>query len=53
MIGFEPDKVGSLIQLPEDHVVGYLIVVGKATKPAWPEPGQLPLKDVVIHDRFG
>ncbi len=52
MIGFDSDKVAELIRLPEDHVIGFMIAVGKATKPAWPKPGQLPLEEVVIHDRF-
>ncbi|UCC30130.1 MAG: nitroreductase family protein [Phycisphaerales bacterium] len=52
MIGFEADKVAELINLPEDHVIGMLIAVGKATKPAWPKPGQLPLEEVIVRDRF-
>ncbi len=52
MIGFDPEKVAELINLPEDHMVGMLVVVGKATKPAWPKPGQLPLSDVSIKNRF-
>ena len=52
MIGFDPEKVAELINLPEDHMVGMLVVVGKATKPAWPKPGQLPLSDVLIKNRF-
>ena len=46
------DKVAELIGLPEDHAVGMMIAVGKATKPAWPKPGQLPYEDVVIRNRF-
>lgn len=52
MIGFEPEPVGELINLPSDHVIGFMIAVGKATSPAWPKPGQLPLDEVVIHDQF-
>ena len=52
MIGFDPDKVAELIHLPEDHVIGFMIAVGKATQPAWPKPGQLPLEEVVVHNRF-
>jgi nitroreductase len=52
MIGFDPDQVAKLIRLPADHVIGNMIAVGKAIKPPWPKPGQLPLEDVVIHDRF-
>ena len=52
MIGFDPEKVAELIRLPEDHTIGMFVVVGKATQPAWPKPGQLPLDEVLIEDRF-
>ena len=52
MIGFEPDKVAKLINLPDDHVIGLMIAVGKAVKPAWAKPGQLPLDEVIVRDRF-
>ena len=52
MIGFDPEKVAELINLPADHTIGFMISVGKATQPAWPKPGQLPLEEVVIRDRF-
>lgn len=53
MIGFDPEQVAELIHLPDDHVVGMLIVVGKAAQPARPRGGQLPLDEVVVTDRFG
>ena len=52
MIGFDPIRVADLINLPEYHVIGFMITVGKATKPAGPKGGQLPLEELVIHDRF-
>ncbi len=52
MIGFDPDKVAELINLPQDHVIGFVIVVGKRLSDPFPKPGQLPLDDVVITDRF-
>ena len=52
MIGFDPVKVAELINLPNDHVVSFMVAVGKAIKPAWPKPGQLPLEEVVVHNRF-
>ena len=52
MIGFEPDKVAKLINLPADHIIGLMIAVGKASEPAWPKPGQLPLEEVIIRERF-
>ncbi len=53
MIGFDPEKVATLIQLPDDHVIGLFVVIGKGTKDAWPRGGQLPLEEVVIQNRFG
>ncbi len=52
MIGFDPDKVSEFIGLPDDHVIGNMIAIGKGTKAAWPKPGQLPWEEVVINDRF-
>jgi len=52
MDGFDYEAVGKLINLPEDHVLTYMVVVGKAIQEAWPKGGQLPLADVVVKDRF-
>jgi len=52
MIGFDADAVGKLINLPSDHVVGMLLVIGKAAQPAHSKGGYLPLAEIVIHDRF-
>ncbi|MFQ5428579.1 MAG: nitroreductase family protein, partial [Thermodesulfobacteriota bacterium] len=52
MDGFDFEKVGKLINLPADHVVAMFVAIGKATKEAWPRAGQLPLKEVVIKDKF-
>ncbi len=52
MDGFDFDAVAKIINLPADHVITMFVVVGKATKEAWPRPGQLPLNEVVIENRF-
>ncbi len=52
MDGFDFNAVGKLINLPDDHVIAMFVAVGKGTKDAWPKPGQLPLDNVVITDRF-
>ena len=52
MIGFDPQKVGELLRLPQDHLVAFLVAVGKGTQPAWPRPGQLAFDEVVLRDRF-
>ncbi|NNJ91354.1 MAG: nitroreductase family protein [Gammaproteobacteria bacterium] len=52
MIGFDIDKVAELIHLPEDHVIGPMVAIGKGTKEAWPKPGQLSLTELVKDNRF-
>ncbi len=52
MIGFDPEKVAEIIKLPEDHVIGFMIAVGKAVKPARPKAGQLDQSEVVIRNQF-
>lgn len=52
MIGFTPERVAEIINLPENHVLGLMITVGKALKPAWEKPGQLAYGDVVKEDSF-
>jgi nitroreductase len=52
MDGFDFDAVAKIIKLPEDHVISFMIAIGKGTQPAWPKPGQLPYDEVVIRDSF-
>lgn len=52
MKGFDYDKVGELINLPADHVISMMVVVGKATKPASSRGGQLPLSEIMFENHF-
>ncbi len=52
MIGFDIEKVAELINLPNDHVMGPMVAIGKGTIEAWPKPGQLTLDEVVFEDTF-
>ena len=52
MIGFDPNQVAKLINLPKDHIIGMMITIGKALKPAQPRGGQLPLDQVSVTDHF-
>lgn len=52
MIGFDAEKVAELIQLPEDHLIGMMVVIGKRAKDPWPKPGQLPLSELLIENQF-
>ncbi len=52
MDGFDFDAVGKIINLPDDHVISFMIAVGKGTQEAWPKPGQLDYDEVVIPNKF-
>jgi len=52
MIGFDIEAVGKLVNLPDDHVMGPMVAIGKGTKDAWPKPGQLPLEELVVDNSF-
>ncbi|NJK78228.1 MAG: nitroreductase family protein [Nanoarchaeota archaeon] len=52
MEGFDYGKVGKFINLPSDHVVTMMVVVGKKAKDAAPRGGQLQLSEVVFEDNF-
>jgi nitroreductase len=52
MIGFEIEKVAELVRLPDDHVMGPMVAVGRATQDPWPKPGQLPLEQIVVENGF-
>jgi len=52
MDGFDFDAVGKIINLPEDHVISFMLAIGKATQPPWPKGGQLSYEEVVIRDHF-
>lgn len=52
MVGFDPKKVAELIKLPEDHIIGMLLPIGKAKEPARERAGQLPLEEVTFTNTF-
>ena len=52
MIGFDPEKVAEIIDLPENHVIGMMLTVGKALKDANVRSGQLPYDEVVFRNDF-
>lgn len=52
MIGFDTQRVAELICLPDDHVIGMMLTIGKADKAAWPKPGQHSLGSVRVRDHF-
>jgi len=52
LIGFDPDKVAELINLPQDHIITMMLTLGKAEHPANPRGGQLSLEDIFFENRF-
>ena len=52
MVGFEYDEIAKIIQLPEDHLIVLMIVVGKSAEPAGVRGGQLRLDEVVFKNHF-
>ena len=52
MDGFDFEKVGQLINLPDDHVIALCIAIGKGTQAANPRAGQLDREEVLVNNRF-
>ncbi|MDD2760438.1 MAG: nitroreductase family protein [Methylomonas sp.] len=52
MDGFDYEKVGQLIRLPDDHVISLFVAIGKALEPAQARGGQLSIDEVAVTDRF-
>ncbi len=52
MDGFDFQAMGELIGLPEDHVIGLAVAVGKGTREPWPRGGQLSAGEVIFRDGF-
>lgn len=52
MIGFDSSKVAEIIDLPEGHLIGMMITIGKSLKDANIRSGQLPYEQVVFRDGF-
>ena len=52
MKGFDYDAVGKMINLPDDHIISMMVVVGKKTKDASTRGGQLALSEIVFENNF-
>ncbi|MDG1688933.1 MAG: nitroreductase family protein [Gammaproteobacteria bacterium] len=52
MDGFDFDNVARIINLPHDHIITMMVVVGKKKEDARPRSGQLPLDEVFLTDGF-
>ncbi|WP_410473518.1 nitroreductase family protein [Guyparkeria sp. TX1] len=52
MDGFDFEAVGRLINLPDDHLISFMVAIGKKAADVWPRPGQLSLDEVRHVDGF-
>ena len=52
MIGFEQKKVGNLINLPKNYIIGMMLAIGKAKQPPNPRGGQLSMEKIIFTDKF-
>ncbi len=52
MIGFDQDEMAKIINLPEDHVIGMMLTVGKAAQPAKSRGGSIDYDEAVILNSF-
>ena len=52
MVGFDYDELAKIINLPDNHLLVLMIVIGKSLEPAKERGGQLSLDDVVFKNRF-
>ena len=52
MIGFDQEKVAEIINLPDDHVIGMMVTLGKRTKEPFPRGGDISFEEAVITDSF-
>lgn len=52
MDGFDFDAVGKLINLPDNHAIGFMVAIGKGTKAPHARPTKLPQSEIIITDKF-
>ena len=52
MVGFDYDEMAKIIDLPDEHLIVLMIVVGKSLEPAKERGGQLNLDEVVFENKF-
>lgn len=52
MDGFDYEAVGRLINLPDDHLISFMVAIGKKAQDVWPRPGQLSRDEVMRVDGF-
>ena len=52
MVGFEYDDLAKVINLPDEHLIVMMVVVGKRAEDASQRGGQLPLDQIAFENSF-
>ncbi|MCB2183004.1 MAG: nitroreductase family protein [Desulfobulbaceae bacterium] len=52
MDGFDYEAVGKLINLPQDHIIGMMVAIGKKVAEPYPRTGKLPMSEVLFENGF-
>ena len=52
MVGFEYDELAKVINLPDNHLIVMMVVVGKRAEDAAQRGGQLSLNEVAFENKF-
>lgn len=52
MDGFDYEAAGKILKLPADHIISFMVAIGKKTQDSWPRPGQLSYEQVVVENGF-
>jgi nitroreductase len=52
MIGFDQEKVAEIINLPNDHIIGMMLALGKRAQEPFPRGGYLDFNKIYIQDSF-
>lgn len=52
MDGFDFEGVAKLINLPENHIIGMIVTIGKKADEVWPRGSRLADHEVIFEDSF-
>ena len=52
MIGFDQDAVAEIINLPDDHIIGMMITLGKRREEPFPHGGRISYDKAVVKNKF-
>jgi len=52
MVGFDAEAVAKLIHLPQDHVISFMVAIGKGLNEPWPRGDRLSADETVIVNHF-